>query len=144
MEADDERDMKFISLLRQSSTLPFAPMPKTISTEKSWRTSPGTVYAVFQPIEHISKHVLLDLEQSHRDRFQWQTMQRADFAKSMQRAVRGGTAPVYDALAQPSPHQVCCLCFLEYPCRFRGLPFSWPDNAEALPFYTGHLSAPLR
>lgn len=74
MAADDHRDKKFITLLRQSHTLPFALLPCTQrrpNTEQDLN-HPGTMYAVFQPVDRINTRVLDDLEQAHRDRHAWQ------------------------------------------------------------------------
>ena len=77
MAAEEPRDQRFITLLRQSSTLPFARLPHTAANDRNFnKNTSGTVYAVLQPIDRMNTHVLNDLEQSHRDRFLWQAKQR--------------------------------------------------------------------
>jgi hypothetical protein len=71
MRQDDPKDQKFITLLRQTHTLPFALLP--CAKSKDYQSShPGLLYAVFQPIDHINSKILEDLAQAHRDRKQWQ------------------------------------------------------------------------
>lgn len=79
MRVADPNDQKFITLMRQSYTLPFAPLPCTAQKSADDLDHPGEVLAVFQPIDKIGTRVLNDLEQSHRDRYAWQQAQRGVF-----------------------------------------------------------------
>ena len=62
MRADSNNDQKFITLMRQTHTLPYAPLPCTVLKNEKDLSHPGTVLAVFQPIDHISTRTLDDLE----------------------------------------------------------------------------------
>lgn len=76
MRADDQRDKKFITLLRQTHTLPFSLLPCTKKKCSPNLNHPGLVYAVFQPIDHINPQVLDQLAQSHRDLCAWKISER--------------------------------------------------------------------
>ena len=62
MAARDLKDKKFITLMRQTHTLPFAPMPRLQEEQGSTPVRmghPGYVFAVFQPIDNIHKQCAL-------------------------------------------------------------------------------------
>eukprot|EP00892_Ulva_mutabilis_P004063 jgi/Ulvmu1/2028/UM120_0024.1 len=61
--AGTPEDKRFVTLLRHSHVMPFAPLPATATGDDP--TAPDTLYAVLQPIDHISTTVLADLSVAH-------------------------------------------------------------------------------
>lgn len=55
-----------MTLLRHAHVLPFAPLPNTRADADP--TAPDTMYAVLQPVDHISCSVLADISLAHADR----------------------------------------------------------------------------
>lgn len=96
---DSESDRKFITLLRQSHTLPFAPLKTALADGKESLEHPGAMFAVLQPIDDINTRVLDDLEQSHRDRTQWHARQCRTFGHASGQSDRG-----LDSASLKRPH----------------------------------------
>lgn len=66
LPARSQEDMRFVTLLRHAHVLPFAPLPHSKADADS--TAGDTMYAVLQPIDHISRSVLEDISLAHADR----------------------------------------------------------------------------
>ena len=66
LAAATAEDKRFITLLRHAHVLPFAPLPST-STDAD-PAGRDTMYAVLQPVDHISAVVLEDIALAHADR----------------------------------------------------------------------------
>jgi hypothetical protein len=106
MRAEQHSDKKFITLLRQSCTLPFAPLPCTALREGKRLDRAGNMFAVFQPIDKINTRILADLEQTHRDRKAWQDSTRASkFQKGGGQRDAGGQKGAAQGLKRPHPDQ---------------------------------------
>lgn len=90
-----QEDMRFVTLLRHAHVLPFAPLPH--ARRDADLTDKDTLYAVFQPVDHISRTSLSDISVAHADR----AKHRA--AAAMEAACMPGDQDVPGHPEQPPP-----------------------------------------